>query len=157
MQTLAFWLVKFFLKLHSAASIFGIDKERVELLLLVSPFRSAHPSKFYQHSHYFVSSFFTFFILSRGSSPYIPITTWHPPSTYFFYFFFLKTTTRGRQRHLRMPHSSAAVLEKNQKYICSRTEGFQSQLLSHRLSATSLAAPGLYLSQPVSFVGSSAG
>ena len=86
MQTLAFWLVKFFLKLHSAASIFGIDKERVELLLLVSPFRSAHPSKFYQHSHYFVSSFFTFFILSRGSSPYIPITTWHPPSTFFFFF-----------------------------------------------------------------------
>lgn len=32
MQMLPFWVVKFFLKLHSTASIFGIDKERVELL-----------------------------------------------------------------------------------------------------------------------------
>lgn len=86
MQMLPFWVVKFFPKLHSTASIFGIDKERVELLFCWSAcVFQIHTSKqmlpTLQLFYLFIFYFFFLHIIKR-KSPYIPVTTWHPPSTF---------------------------------------------------------------------------
>lgn len=75
MQMLPFWVVKFFPKLHSTASIFGIDKERVELLFCWSAcVFQIHTSKqmlpTLQLFYLFIFYFFFLHIIKRKFSIY---------------------------------------------------------------------------------------